>query len=98
MHHLSHLTNDYVNLLKGRAPSSTLKVPFHTFSSVCYYNTPEDGGELRGEVHSSFCPALLCSHFSSLQKESGVFWVQVRFMQDESTETVEEAHMGTWLI
>lgn len=77
MHHLSHLTNDYVNLLKGRAPSSTLKVPFHTFSSVCYYNTPEDVGELRGEVHSSFCPALLCSHFSFLQKESGLFWVQV---------------------
>lgn len=47
MHHLSHLTNDYVNLWKGRAPSSTLKVPFHTFSSGCYYNRPEVVGALR---------------------------------------------------
>lgn len=48
MHHLSHLTNDYVSLWKVRAPSSTLKVPFHTFCSGCYYNRPEDVGALRG--------------------------------------------------
>lgn len=95
MHHLSHLTNDCVHLLKGKAPSSTLKVSSHTLSSVCFYNRPEDVGELGG-LHSLLCPALSCSHFCTLQIESGPVsgYRSCRFMRDKSTEMVDSFEFG----
>lgn len=78
MHHLSHLTNDYVHLLKGRAPSSTLKVSSHTLSSVCYYNRPEDVGELAGGVTQFIVSSIILQPLlHSGDRVRPFFWVQI---------------------
>lgn len=77
MHHLSHLTNDYVHLLKGRAPSSTLKVSSHTLSSVSFYNRPEDVGELGGVAQFIVSSVILQPLLYSADRVRPFFWVQI---------------------